>query len=49
MLTTSSGIYPKEGHGAAALEGAIGNVGLLGQVGRVLDRRDHALDREEGR
>lgn len=41
--------HPEKRHGASTLQSAIGYVRLLGQIGRVLDRRDHALDGEESR
>lgn len=41
--------YPEKSHGAAALEGAVGYVGLLGEIGRVLNRRYHPLDGEKSR
>jgi hypothetical protein len=40
--------YSEEGHGTSTLKGAVGYVRLLGQVGSILDRRDHPLDGEEG-
>ena len=39
--------HPEEGHGGPSVEGAIGDVRLLGQIGGALYRRDHPLDGQE--
>lgn len=38
---------PKEGHGAAAFQGPVGDLVLFGQVLGTLDGRDHAFHRQE--
>jgi hypothetical protein len=40
--------HPEKCHGGAALESAVSDLGLLGQLGGVLDGRYHPLNREEG-
>jgi hypothetical protein len=47
-LQHASRSHPEKCHGGAAFEGAVRDLRLLGQLGGVLDGRDHALDREEG-
>lgn len=43
-----SGSYHEEGHGAPPVDGAVLDVGLVGQVVRRLDGDLHPLDGQEG-
>lgn len=47
FLKITISTHSKEGHGGAAWESPIGNVGLLGKVGSTFNRSNHAFDSQE--